>query len=65
MLEPENRESFKRNMKQWEVDCSEHLKLLDEKFKQVPNSNRINVRIEEAATKLKKVCGPYVSTTDL
>jgi hypothetical protein len=65
MVEPENRESFKQSVKRWKADCSRYMKLRDEKLRPLANPNPLNARIEEAAVKLKKVCGPYVSTADL
>jgi hypothetical protein len=64
-LPPEEAKQLRPQVKQWEVDCSKHLWLQDEQFKRIPNSNRINIEIENARAKLKKACAPYLSTVDL
>lgn len=65
MLPPENRESFKETVKEWEANCSSRMIIRDKKFRPVENSNPLNTRIDDATTKLKRVCGPYLSTADL
>jgi len=64
-LPTENRASFNKQVKRWEVDCSKLLFLSDQNSKKEEIPNPINARIEAARAKLKKVCGPYLSTADL
>lgn len=64
-LLPEQAQSLNALVKQWEVDCSRFQVLYDEKWKAIPNSNRLNVRTEAARAKLKEACARYLDTSDL
>jgi hypothetical protein len=64
-LPKHNRQSFLAHVRQCEVDCSTFAVLFDESHSAIPNSNRVNARIEAARVKLKAICGPYLLTADL
>jgi hypothetical protein len=63
-LPPENAESLRKEIKQWEVDCSSFATLYDAGFKAIPGSNRINARLDDAEKRLRRACAPYLLTAE-